>query len=71
MESELIDDQFEEEIGEEPPEFSIKDLLRSFRTRGIKATLDDENIGPHSHLVVLLGIIFLISIVIGAYILVA
>jgi hypothetical protein len=71
METEEIDDESEVEIGENPPEFSISELLNSFRTRGFLATLDDENIGPHSHLIVILGIVFLISIIIGAYILVA
>ncbi len=74
----MVDDKADEriyqdidEVGEEPPEFSIGLLLHSFRTRGFFQTLNDENIGPHSHLIVILGIVFIISILIGVYIFLA
>jgi hypothetical protein len=58
-------------VGEEPPDVSIGLLIKSFRTRGINATLEDENIGPHSHLFLLLCLVFLISILIGTYVAIA
>jgi hypothetical protein len=68
MDEEFQELKFQEEIGEEPPQVSIGGLINSFRTRGINATLNDENIGPHSHLLLLLSLVFLISIIIGIYI---
>ena len=53
------------EIGEEPPEVSIGIIINAFRTRGIIDTLNDEAMGPHTHLFVLLSIIFLIASIIG------
>jgi len=56
---------FESEIGEEPPEVSIGSILLAFRTRGFVDTMNDEAMGPHTHLFVLLSIIFFIAIIIG------
>ena len=53
------------EIGDEPPEVSIGSIIQTFRTRGIVATLNDDVIGPHTHLFLLLSIILLITIIIG------
>jgi hypothetical protein len=71
MDEEYQDLEFKSEIGEEPPQVSIGSLINSFRTRGINATLNDENIGPHSHLFFLLSLVFLLSIIVGVYIAVA
>ena len=54
------------EIGDEPPEFSIGTIISMFRERGIVNTLDDEAYGPHTHLLLLLSIVFLIALIIGA-----
>jgi hypothetical protein len=71
MEEDEIENGNKQEIGETPPEVSISSLINTFRKRGIMATLDDENLGPHTHLLLLLGIVFIISIIIGIYLAVA
>ena len=65
MDSEYESMYTDTEIGDEPPEFSIKAIISSFRTRGLLATMDDEALGPHVHLFLLLMIIFSLSIIIG------
>jgi hypothetical protein len=56
---------FEPEVGDEPPEVSIGTIINAFRTRGFMDTINDEVLGPHVHLFVLLSIVFLITIIIG------
>ena len=57
----------EQELGEEPPDASIGSIISSFRTRGFKETLNDEGMGPHTHLFVLLGLVFFIAVFVGIY----
>ena len=71
METERSKVLFQEEIGEEPPKVSFGILLDNFRSRGFKETMNDESLGPHTHLLLLLSMIFLISIIIGIYLAVA
>ena len=56
---------FKSEIGEEPPEVSIGSIVKAFQTRGFVDTMNDEALGPHTHLFVLLSIIFFIAVIIG------
>lgn len=71
----MVDDDFNgnisQEIGEEPPEVSIGLLLDTFKKKGLVGALSDEELGPHTHLLMLLGLVTLISIIIGIYIAVA
>lgn len=53
------------EVGDEPPKVSIGSLINTFRTRGIIDTLNDEELGPHTHLFLLLSIVMFITIIIG------
>ena len=53
------------EIGDEPPDVSVGLILSNFRKRGIVATLNDEALGPHTHLMLLLSIVFIIALIIG------
>jgi len=53
------------EIGDEPPEFSIGNVIESFSKRGLINTINDEVIGPHAHLLFLLFIILIIGIIVG------
>jgi hypothetical protein len=57
--------QLDTEIGEEPPAVSLGLILTNFMRRGIVDTLNDEALGPHTHLIFLLGIVLLIAIIIG------
>ena len=71
----MVDDELNDytaqEIGEEPPEVSIGILLDTFKKKGFVKALDDEELGPHTHLLMLLGLVTLISIIIGIYLAVA
>jgi hypothetical protein len=53
------------EIGDEPPDVSIWSIISAFRTRGFKDTMNDDLLGPHVHLFLLLSIILVITIIIG------
>ena len=65
MDNDYYSSDLEAEIPDEPPKVSIGSIIENFRTRGLVATLDDEVLGPHTHLFVLLSIVFLIAIIIG------
>jgi len=67
MDEESIDveEYTDTEIGDEPPDVSIGLLFSTFRKRGIVDTLNDEALGPHTHLMLLLSIVFIIAIIIG------
>ena len=65
MDSEYDSMYSETGIGDEPPDFSIGAIISSFRTRGLLATMDDEALGPHVHLFLLLTIVLFLSIIIG------
>jgi hypothetical protein len=52
-------------VGDEPPDVSIGSIINTFRTRGIMDTLNDEELGPHTHLFLLLSIVLFITIIIG------
>lgn len=56
-------------VGEVGPPFSIPAIIRSLGSRGIKATMEDRAMEPHTHLMILLTIIFLIALVMGGVIL--
>jgi hypothetical protein len=55
----------EQEIGDEPPDVSILGIISTFRTRGFIDTINDDILGPHVHLFLLLSIVFVITIFIG------
>ncbi len=65
MDDEYSGGSLEQEIGDEPPEMSIGSIINTFRTRGIIDALNDEVMGPHTHLFLLLSIVLLIAIIIG------
>jgi hypothetical protein len=65
MDEDLNNIGAETEVGDEPPEVSISSIISTFRTRGIIDTLNDEVLGPHVHLFLLLSLIFLIAIIVG------
>ena len=67
MAEEDLDYSSDQEIGDEPPEVSIGLLLDTFKKKGIVEALNDERLGPHTHLLFLLGLVTLISIIIGIY----
>ncbi len=71
MTEESMDFDSDQVIGEEPPEVSIGLLLETFKKKGIVEALNDENLGPHTHLLFLLGLVTIISIIIGIYLIVA
>ena len=52
-------------IPEEPPEFSIGEMIGMFRERSFSEILKDEAWGPHVHLLIILVTVFFIAIVIG------
>ena len=54
------------EVGDAPPEFSISVVLNSIRERGFTNTFNDESLGPHVHLLLLISIVIIISLAIGA-----
>jgi hypothetical protein len=65
-----MDDDFnpvgtEPEIGDEPPEVSIGLIISTFRTRGFINTINDDVLGPHVHLFLLLSIVLVITLIIG------
>lgn len=64
-ENTVTEKKFESEIGEKPPVFSFGLLFASIQRRGLIETLNDEALGPHTHLLLLLSIVFLIAIIIG------
>lgn len=57
--------EMSQELPEHPPEFSIGLLLSAFSQRGVFNTMNDEALGPHAHLFVLLCIVFLLASLIG------
>ncbi|WP_455393173.1 hypothetical protein [[Eubacterium] cellulosolvens] len=65
MDTEYDQKQFEPEIGDEPPDFSIGSIINMFRTRGFIDTINDEVFGPHVHLFLLLSVVLFITIIIG------
>jgi hypothetical protein len=67
MAEEDLDYSTGQELGEKPPEVSIGLLIETFKKKGIVEALNDESLGPHTHLLFLLGLVTLISIIIGIY----
>ena len=65
MDEEYTDIGYGQEISEEPPEFSIGNLITTFREKGIINALNDEAMGPHTHLFLLLTLVFFLAIIIG------
>ena len=56
---------FKPDVGEEPPELSIGNIIAAFREKGIMNAINDESMGPHTHLVLLLALVFFLAIIIG------
>ncbi len=52
-------------IPEEPPDFSIGEMIGMFRERSFSEILQDEAWGPHVHLLIILFTVFIIAIIIG------
>ena len=65
MQEEYFNANMDQELPEDPPEFSIGVLMSNFSTRGVFNTINDEALGPHAHLFVLLCIVFLLAMLIG------
>ena len=65
MGDDLNNVRFQPELGDEPPAVSIGIIINSFKTRGFMNTINDEGIGPHVHLFVLLSIVLMLAVIIG------
>jgi hypothetical protein len=52
-------------IPDEPPEFSVFQIINMIRERGFSESIKDEAWGPHVHLMIILCTVFLIAIIIG------
>ncbi len=65
MEQEPEIGSFQPEVGSEQPDASIGSIIGTFRDKGIIGAIDDESMGPHTHLAFLLSLVFLLAIIIG------
>ncbi len=55
----------------EPPSFSIPRIIATVKEKGVFKAMDDEEMGPHVHLLFLLMMVTFIAIVIAGIVLVA
>lgn len=49
----------------EPPRFSIPQILKTIQEVGLLKAMDDDDMGPHVHLMYLLIMVFFIAVIIG------
>ena len=60
---------FDPDVGEEGPSFSPGKFFSSIGRRGLKATMKDRAMEPHSHLIGLLSIVLIMALGVGAILL--
>ncbi len=60
---------FDPDVGEEGPSFSIGRFFGSIGRRGLKATMKDRAMEPHSHLIGLLSVVVIMALGVSAILL--
>jgi len=58
-------DPEDDDLQGEAAEFSIGEFMDAVKRKGIKGALNDERLGPHAHLIMLLFMVFIIAIIVS------
>ena len=52
---------------QEPPALNVKNVIDVIKRKGYVGAMQDEAMGPHIHLITILGVVVIIAVVVAAF----